>query len=384
MGNTKIYFDESGQTGCVLRNRDMLNFRTQPTFAVGALIVSSEQEEKKLLEKYKCFKRKYGIQDEIKGSSLLTRARNREVKYFIRHILDDSHFFVLLYDKRFYLSTLLLLGLYGFELQEKLIEDFYKQATMLSAQDDEFFLKYLEYIEKPSKEAFVAYLKFLIEYKYIELNIQENAVVIAAEQILSEHKEELCFDDFLSFGAYSDPKKTNVINLNAVIELIYMIKENRGFSNQQISYIHDHILDFEEIFKDELKDLGMDVSFEDSKNEELLQIIDNAVSIFRGSYDKMIRSYKNKTMWQEKDKWNMELFASLVTKVGTSHMNFTVPLNDWTFALCTAKMFSIDYPQNQRNNMSLSFHFVENLNFIFESIVEMQRPLKEVLRLLKK
>ena len=136
----KIYFDESGQTGCVLQKDELLNFRTQPTFAVGALVLPSEAEEKKILGKYRTFKRKYGIEGEIKGSELLTRNRNRELNYIIKHIFDDSHFRIIIYDKRFYLSTLLLIGLIDYEYQNEFPEHFYEQATALSQQKDEFLL----------------------------------------------------------------------------------------------------------------------------------------------------------------------------------------------------------------------------------------------------
>lgn len=43
----KIYFDESGQSGCVLQREDLLNFREQPTFAIGALVVKNEKNAKK-------------------------------------------------------------------------------------------------------------------------------------------------------------------------------------------------------------------------------------------------------------------------------------------------------------------------------------------------
>ena len=104
----KLFFDESGQSGCILRREDLLNFKTQPTFAVGALAISSTSEEKVLRAKYKRFKEKYHITDEIKGNELLTREKNRELNYFKKHILNDKQFFVILYDKKFYLATLLL------------------------------------------------------------------------------------------------------------------------------------------------------------------------------------------------------------------------------------------------------------------------------------
>ena len=57
----KIYFDESGQTGCVLLKKDMLNFANQPVFALGAVIAKDDDDERLLLEKYKKFKEKFKI-----------------------------------------------------------------------------------------------------------------------------------------------------------------------------------------------------------------------------------------------------------------------------------------------------------------------------------
>lgn len=44
----KIYFDESGQSGCVLQREDLLNFHEQPTFTIGALVVKNEKDEKNI------------------------------------------------------------------------------------------------------------------------------------------------------------------------------------------------------------------------------------------------------------------------------------------------------------------------------------------------
>ena len=108
----KIYFDESGQSGCVLQKNDLLTFQKQPTFAIGAVVVKDDQDADRLVAKYNEFLQRFGIVGEIKGSDLLTRARNDELGYFMRNILDRYHFYVILYDKRFYISTLLLLSLF--------------------------------------------------------------------------------------------------------------------------------------------------------------------------------------------------------------------------------------------------------------------------------
>ena len=121
----KIYFDESGQSGCVLRKDDLLNFRKQPTFAVGALVLSSEKSEKNLINKYHRFKEKFRIPNEIKGTDLLTREMNEALHYFLDNFLNSKDFFVILYDKRFYLSTLLLQGLLGRIYQQEIPIHFY-------------------------------------------------------------------------------------------------------------------------------------------------------------------------------------------------------------------------------------------------------------------
>ena len=46
----KIFFDESGQTGCVVSKKNLLNFSDSPTFALGAIVVN-EQDEKRLIKK---------------------------------------------------------------------------------------------------------------------------------------------------------------------------------------------------------------------------------------------------------------------------------------------------------------------------------------------
>ena len=379
----KIFFDESGQTGCVLQKDDLLNFRTQPTFALGALILSSEADEKKILGKYTAFKRKYGIEGEIKGSELLTRSRNRELDYIIKHIFDDTHFYINFYDKRFYISTLLLLGMIGFEYQQEMTEHFYQQATFLSKQKNDFFIRYLKYIEKPDIEEYKKYLEYLMNYEYENLGVEENVVYIMAQKIVEGGIEEKCYDDFLAFGWYDNPKIANLINLNALSETIFYLKSIYGKQNREINFLHDHIEEYEETFVDELSDYGIKVSFEDSKKEELLQIVDNFVSIMRHAYDKMINHFKDKNEWQEASAWDMKLSAKLIKKIGTNNIKFTVPICDWCAALCTEIMFDISYPSNMRNNWQFNIYYSQNMYRIYQSMYQTRLPIDYIVDKLK-
>lgn len=380
----KIYFDESGQSGCVLQKEDLLNFQKQPTFAVGAVVVPTKQTDKSLVDKYNHFKEIFGIVGEIKGSDLLTKAWNDELEYYIKNILNRYHFFVLIYDKRFYISTLLLLSLIGFEYQHTLPEHFYQQATMLSYQKDDFFIRYLKYIENPGVEEFSKYLKYLIDYEYIFDEGLENAIVTMAKRIIAEGIEDKCYDDFLTFGWYDNPKITNLINLTALSELIYFIKSQIDISNEEIVYVHDHIKEFEYTIQTELRNHGIDVAFADSKNEIMLQIVDNAVSIFRHAYDKGIAHIRVKEAWESQSEWDMKLLSRIIRKLSSKHISFTVPLSDWAAALCTEIMFSPKYPKKFRNNIHFNHYYQDNLIRIYYSIMSANRPMDEITGILQK
>lgn len=380
----KIYFDESGQTGCVLQKKDLLNFQTQPTFAIGAVVTPTSQTATMLKKSYKYFKSKFGIVGELKGNDLMTRAMNEELNYFIKNILNQYHFFILLYDKRFYISTLLLLSLVGPEYQYIIPEHFYQQATMLSYQNDEFFIRYLKYIENPGIKEFTEYLEFLITYNYKYDEGSENAVVEMAKRIVEEDIVDKCYNDFLSFGWYDNPQITNLINLTALSELIYFIKSQTNIPNEEIFYVHDHIDEFEETIYVELQNFGINIEFADSKNETMLQIIDNAVSILRHTYDKSIAHIKAKETWEPKSEWDLMLLSRLIRKLSTKHINFTVPLCDWAAALCAEIMFDTRYPQKHRNNIHFNHYYQESLRHIFYSISSSKRTMDEITELLHK
>lgn len=378
----KIYFDESGQSGCVLTKKELLNFQKQPTFALGALVIPSDKHERALCRRYLNFLEKFDIKEELKGSDLLTRRMNPQLSYFLNSFFNDKYLFVILYDKHFYLATLLLLGLIGREYQQTMPLHFYDQATFLAYQDDVFFVKYLQYIEAPSPDAFKQYLAYLINYDYRMLNVKENVVIEAAQKIL-EDDPALFYDNFMSFGWYENPEQTNVINLNALAELIYTIKDTLNARNEEIQYIHDNMEEFEDTFKSELQDYGIQISFADSKAVIPLQIIDNIVSITRHAYDKMIEHIKAKEQWQDNAEWDMKLFSRVIRKLSVLRVNFTIPISDWSAALCMSEMFAPQYPKKLRNNFVFNLYYTENIKQIHESLLAAYKSDSEVADVLK-
>lgn len=378
----KIYFDESGQSGCLLQREDLLNFREQPTFAIGALVVKNEKDEEKILQKYHEFKQKFNITKEIKGSDLLTKKYNEELNYILNNIVDSTHYYVLIYDKKFYISTLLLVSLLGFEYKQEMPIHFYQQAFFLAKQKDDFFLQYLKYIEEPTIDKFNIYLKFLVNYDYAFYDLNENAVVDISLKILQDNIESKFNNDFMTFGWYKNPKVTNLINLNALAEIIYFIKNQLKLSNSNIQYIHDNLKEFEETFDDELKKYNINILFKDSKKEEMLQIIDNIVSIFRHSYDKMIYHLNQKEEFKECSEWDMKLVSKIQRKLTNRHINYTIPLSDWAATLCIQEMYSLKFPKKYRNKFVFNSHYIYNLKLVYQSILESMGTIENVYSIL--
>lgn len=380
----KIYFDESGQSGCLLQKDDLLNFKKQPTFTIGALILPTENEKEKMIKRYVDFKKKFNIIGEIKGNDIVTKKHNDELKYFINNIIDDSHFFVLVYDKKFYISTLLLISLLGIEYQQSIPEHFYTQASILAKQSDEFFINYLQYIENITLESFEEYLEFLINFNYQGFGMAENAVLTMSKKIIEEKIQDKCYKDFMTFGWYDDFQITNLINLNALSEIIYSIKSEKEILNGEVEYIHDRIKEYENTFINELKNYGINIDFEDSKDNLLLQIVDNFVSIFCHTYNKTIFHFKNKEEWKEISEWDLKIMSKIQKKISIKNINYTIPVSDWSLLLCVATMFSYHYPKKYRNNFHFNNYYVENLNKVYESIKTTCLTYYDVMETLKK
>ena len=380
----KIYFDESGQTGCVLLKNNMLNFNNQPIFAIGAVIVKDDNDEKFLLDKYKKFKEKFGIYGEIKGNELTTRDKNEELNYFLKNILDSEHFVVNFYDKKFYLATLLELALIGREFQQTYTIQFYDVASQLSFEDDAFFVEYCKYIEKPSPERFHEYLVYLKNYDYKYVTAEYNGIKLTAQAILDGENENLFYNDFLTYGWYENDKIANLINLNALSELISFVKMDTKEQNSEIEYIHDKIDGFESTMKSELLQFGINISFPHEKEPELLQLADNIASIYCHAYVKMKTLFSKKKEWDESSEWDMSFVSQLLSIIKHRNIKFTVPIPDWAAALCIEEMYRPSYPKIMRKNIFFNPRYQQKQQEIIRHISTFQSELSSIQKVLKR
>ena len=86
----KLFFDESGYSGCIMPNKNGQLFNDgQRHFVLGSVFVADKEDEIEILNKYRQFKNRFGFIGEIKGSELMTQRNNEALKYFITNVLDD-------------------------------------------------------------------------------------------------------------------------------------------------------------------------------------------------------------------------------------------------------------------------------------------------------
>ena len=80
----KLFFDESGYSGCIMPNKNGQLFNDgQRHFVLGSVFVADKEDEIEILNKYRQFKNRFGFIGEIKGSELMTQRNNEALKYFI-------------------------------------------------------------------------------------------------------------------------------------------------------------------------------------------------------------------------------------------------------------------------------------------------------------
>jgi len=365
----KVVFDESGNTGCVVINKNRLNFSTQPNFAICGIVLPTEKDERLLTLKYRQFQTRHNLQGEIKGSDLMKKENNQLLVDFIENVLDNSHFRFNIYSKKFYLASLLCMGIMGQEFMSQFPAEFYNEVSTLALEEDNFFMEYCTFSKTVNVDSLRTFLKYIIEYEYNHFQQTEMVLIMFSQKILDEGREERFLNDFMTFGWYDNKKLSNVVNLNALGELIVVLKEEfPELKNDNIILIHDKILEFEQTISSELTQSGVSISFEDSKENIFIQIADNAVSVINKVYGLMINAFSNRTEWKPESLWIMEL-ASLLFQKLDNNIKFTVPIPNWAVALCIRDMYAPDFPDYWRNNINFNPRYENYLKTIFSDLI---------------
>lgn len=380
----KIFIDESGQTGCItLSKNNELSFLQQPTFVNGCVCVKTNEDEKTLINKYKEFKEIFNFESEIKGTDLLTRENNAALEYFIDNILNSYNFIINFYDKKFYLSSLIGLSVCGVLAIYNETALYYSCISSLSFQDDDFFIEYLNFIDDINVENLEKYLKFLKNYSYKYISYEQNMVANFASIILDRNELTLFVDDFMCKGWYEDATKVNVINLNSLSETIMFIKEKFNINNSECLVFHDHIEEFEDLIKLELGVFNVNIQFEESAGNTLIEIADNVSSIFAHAFNKVKKTKFQNCMFDQNNFWNCNLLSKIINKIGKSNIKYTIPIPDWAAILSVTDMFS-DANANNKNMFIFNYYYHMYSNEIYEELSSIDSTDAEELDKIKK
>ena len=133
----RIFLDEAGNTGGILDKNEKLNYGTQRHFCLAAVVIDDSQGEQLLRQKYAAFKSRFATEKELKGNALFAKENNDALEYFLNNILDNIHFSICLYDKKFYLASLLLFAILGEQAREENPVEYYSLVSDLSQEKDE-------------------------------------------------------------------------------------------------------------------------------------------------------------------------------------------------------------------------------------------------------
>lgn len=366
----KLFFDESGYSGCIMPNRKQQLYNDgQRHFVLGGVFVSDIDDEKLLLNKYREFKRKFGFQGEIKGSDLMTQENNEALSYFIDKVFDNKHFYICNYDKIFYLATLVSLYFFGRAFQEEETLMFYQYASAISGEDEELFLKYCSAVQENTDESKMKFLQYLIDFPFEKLDRNEyNPYILFAKAMLAKKN----YGNFpLVYEAYSCKNTVNFVNMTALGEILLCLKYQHNIDLNSVSVYHDDLKGYEEEYYQSFADSNIRIEFVDSKTNELVQLADNVCSIYRKCFEKSFQAFRAGTQWTD-NIWFSENYSRIIHKVGMTHIKMVTPISDWTLAFAVADIFGTEHNLFQKNKDDFWEKFFYYKGFILNEISNIQ------------
>lgn len=367
----RLFLDEAGNTGGITDKNEKLNYGTQRHFCLAAVVTHDMQSEQLLRQKYTAFKSQFASEKELKGNSLFTKENNNALEYFLDNILDDIHFSICLYDKKFYLASLLLFAILGEQAREQFPVEYYSLVSDLSQEKDELFATFCKLTKRATETSVHELFEYLKNYSYQHIPTSGNGLVWAVSEIQNRGIEETFVNDFLKFGSYSNRKFANLINLNALSELLEVIEIERNCDTRKIDIVHDNISGIDEMLKQELKHFDVAVKFADSQAEELIQLADNVASIFCKIINTIVRCWDTKTEWSRENEWILTQSARFLKKIGTRNIKFTVPIQSWALTFCVMDMFDPQYPKEMRKNLFFNPRYQYWNQAIVQNIAEL-------------
>lgn len=370
----KLYFDESGQTGCVVPNKNGdLYRRNQRFFVLAGIVCQDEEDEQKLVAKYRTFLEKYEVDsEELKGTELPKAENEKMLDDFIENMLDDRHIYICCYDKIFYLAS--MISTYFFDRQT-MIDDpllYFTQQSALTREEQRIFVEFCKAVEIGTSEARRKFVQFMAAYPYEKFDVNNNLYRISANTMLEFFDESEEMPEFplpKGKGAYLNDNITHLINLNALGESLLVLRIIYGKEQDDMEICHDHIIEFENEFLDTMK--GEHIRFADSKSEILIQYADNVASVFRRIYTETTEVFGKGEQWEDNKQFYPRKLSRIMQKITERNIKFVTAISDWVLPIAVAVQFDKKTPKAAYNNTDFMKLFLLIKDRVLENIVSM-------------
>lgn len=336
----KIFIDESGNTGQISLKNNKFNYGNDRYITLGMLVLDSEISENNFINKYKKFKEKFNIINELKGNDLLIKNNNDKLEYFLQNIVN-TNFFAITLDKKYFICLEIMHLIY--EPNKKFLPLKHFTAGFLVNENDDFFSQYIYLLENPKEDQFLKFINFLINYNYKE-NFKEDIKQI----FISRLKFLLKNDGYKKLIKNIEKPVTNVKGKNFFhvanfdlilhgLDTIFNFHENPS-QVCSITIYHDNIEELKFYIEEKINDFkgnfGINEKFElqffDSKDNLLIQLTDNFTSIFNKLIKTILMS-KNIDLNFSKNLWSIKKLSFLLNKIGGNNINSFFSVKDKSF-----------------------------------------------------
>lgn len=362
----KLFFDESGYSGCIMPNKNGKLYNDgQRHFVLAGVFVKDENDESFLLNKYRKFKEKFGFVDEIKGSDLMIKDNNEALEYFIEEIIDDKHFLICNYDKIFYLATLISVYIFGRAFQEQETLMFYEYASDLAGEDEELFIQYCSAVQKNTDKSKEDFLRYLISFQFKKLDRNDHNLYVAFAKIMLEKKE---YGEFpLVYETYSCKNTVNFINMNALSEILLCLEYQDNIDINNTKIYHDNLSGYEDEYNQTFESNDIHIDFVDSKENELIQLADNVSSIYRKCFEKSFEAFRQNKQWTD-NIWFSENYSKMINRIDMSHIKMVTQISDWVLPFVVRDIFGTKHNFYQENKNKFWILFCYYKKFILYEI----------------
>lgn len=379
----KIYFDESRNTGEIWFKDGKLNYYEQRYFILCGYIGNA-----KITKKYSDFVEKnikvIVTQEEnpveIKGNDLLTRVNNKVLEEFIDEFIYGNHFYLNIYDKKYFLVSQMLIWLFGIQFRDTMFIKYHTFCELLHKLNDEFLIQYLIVTKNNKTEQIEKFVEYLLDYPYSECinEVYEKKFVDDFKKMVLEsnkHKDyiELLENFNVENVRLSGNERNNIVNLTALGETILLVKENnKEILINDLQIYHDEIELIDKYLEHYL--VGHNLSFVDSKKNIGVQLTDNLSSIIGNLINKILPMSSNQKVLKVLSNnftWQRNTLSKIMNLIDSHNVKIVSSMREQAFlktiinnpSMTDFEVFRLHFQNNLESRMITEIQNYKDLSY---------------------